>query len=58
LQDWSQLDEVLESESLLSKEEKMNRRKGAVRWYEEFKHAIKNMFVNVLRERWFDLRAA
>ncbi|XP_059488754.1 ribitol-5-phosphate xylosyltransferase 1-like [Neocloeon triangulifer] len=57
LKDWSQLEEVLESETLLSKEEKINRRKGAVRWYEEFKHSIKKIFVNVLRERWFDMRA-
>ncbi|XP_065348669.1 ribitol-5-phosphate xylosyltransferase 1-like [Cloeon dipterum] len=57
LKDWSQLEEVLESETLLSKEEKISRRKSAVRWYEEFKHSIKKIFVNVLRERWFDLKA-
>ena len=54
IDDWNDLNSVLESESKLSLEIKIKRRKKILKWYDDFKRKMKNRFVKVIKEIFFN----
>ncbi|XP_070193466.1 ribitol-5-phosphate xylosyltransferase 1-like [Littorina saxatilis] len=55
LKDWKTLPKILEAEARMSHEEKVERRKRLVKWYENFKTVLRDRMVKVLENRFFNI---
>ncbi|KAL5014767.1 hypothetical protein ScPMuIL_009037, partial [Solemya velum] len=55
IKDWKDLAGILSKEMSLSHEEKVQRRKNIVQWYENFKSGMRDRLVNVLQQRFFNI---
>lgn len=53
IKNWNDLNAILETESKLSLEKKIERRKKVIKWYEDFKVKMKNRFVEVIKRNFF-----
>jgi hypothetical protein len=55
IKDWRDLRSVLSNEMKLSIEEKIKRRKELMLWYENFKSKMREHFIHVLQDKFFNL---
>lgn len=53
IRNWNELQDILETESKLSLEVKVERRKRIVKWYESFKVKMKNRFLDIIKRNFF-----
>lgn len=56
IRDWSSLPQLLQQESELSHKDRIKRRENLLQWYENFKLAMRDKLVNVLEERFFNIK--
>ncbi|CAH1783809.1 unnamed protein product [Owenia fusiformis] len=56
VKNWKQLKDVMNQESKLSTNEKIQRRKLIIDWYDSFKLRMRNEFIHILQTRFFNIK--
>lgn len=54
IKDWHDLGKILELESKLTHREIVKRRINIVRWYKNFKNSMKNLFIQVIKHKFYE----